>query len=225
MPDYSKSKIYKIVCNITGETYYGSTVQSVAERVGKHRDTFKLWKNGKGGHTKSYDIIERGDYDYSLVENYPCDSKEQLHSRERYWIENFECVNKCIPGRTKKEYREDNKEKIAEQNKEYKEANKEKIAEQNKEYKEANKEKIAEQNKEYREVNKEKIAEQNKEYYEQNKERIAEQNKEYREQNKEKIEEKAKVKIVCCCGSEVRKDSMHRHLKTKKHLAWVESHQ
>jgi hypothetical protein len=187
MPDYSKSKIYKIYCNITGETYYGSTVQPLHKRVGAHKANFDRWKNGKTNYVKSYDIIERGDYDYSLVENYPCDSKEQLHSRERYWIENFECVNKCIPGRTKKEYRDVNKEKIAEQNKEYREQNKGKI-------------------KEYREQNKEKI-------------------KEYREQNKEKIEERRKQKIVCECGSEVRKDSMHRHLKTKKHIAWVESHQ
>ena len=91
----------------------------------------------------------------------------------------------------KKEYQEQNKEKIKEKKKEYYEQNKEKIKEKNKEYYEQNKEKI----KEYQEQNKEKI----KEYYEQNKEKIKEyreQNKEkikeYREQNKEKIKEKKK---------------------------------
>jgi len=176
MPDYSKSKIYKIVCNITGETYYGSTCQSLAKRVGSHRDNFKRWKNGKYTYVKSYDIIERGDYDYSLVEECSCDNKEQLHARERYYIENNECVNKNIPSRTRKEYREQNKEKI-------------------------------------------------KEYYEDNKEHISERKKEWYQANKEKIEGSRKQKIVCECGSEVTKTNLSRHLKSKKHIAWVESHQ
>ena len=201
MPDYSKSKIYKIFCNLTGETYYGSTVQPLYKRVSEHKGDFKRWKNGKFTYVKSFDIIERGDYTYSLVEHFPCDSKEELHARERYWIENNECVNKYIPGRTKEEYREQNKEKM-------------------KEYREQNKEHIREYEKEYREQNKEHIREQKKEYYEQNKEKI----KEYREQNKEKInEDRRKQKIVCECGSEVRKDNLARHKKTKKHLDGVES--
>lgn len=52
--------------------------------------------------------------------------------------------------------------------KEYYENNKEKILKQKKEYYENNKEKILEQQKEYRENNKEKINKQQKEYYENN---------------------------------------------------------
>ena len=133
MQDYSKSKIYKIFCNLTGETYYGSTCNTLTKRVSSHKADFNFWKNGKRGYVKSYDIIERGDYDYSLVEECPCENKEQLHARERYWIENNDCVNKCIPGRTNKEWREANKEHIAEQKKEYRDANKEKIAENKRE--------------------------------------------------------------------------------------------
>ena len=182
MPDYSKSKIYKIVCNITSETYYGSTCQSLAKRLGHHRSDFNRWKNGEGRYVKSFDIIERGDYDYSLVQNYPCDSKEELHARERYYIENFDCVNKVIPGRTEKEYREVNKELKSEYLKEYREVNKEKIREQKKEYREANKERLLKKHREYGEV-----------------------------------------KVVCGCGSEITKNNLSRHRKSKKHLAWVES--
>ena len=53
-------------------------------------------------------------------------------------------LNKYIPARTLKEYREDNKEKIAEKIKKYYEDNKEKIKEQKKEYYENNKEKLYE---------------------------------------------------------------------------------
>ena len=92
--------------------------------------------------------------------------------------------NKC-----RKQYREVNKDKIAERNKQYYEANKEKIAECNKQYREANKEKIAERHKQWCEVNKGKIAEHQKRYYEANREKIIEQQKQYREDNKDKIAE------------------------------------
>ena len=34
MPDYKDSKNYKITCNITGLTYYGSTTQRISKRMG-----------------------------------------------------------------------------------------------------------------------------------------------------------------------------------------------
>ena len=52
-----------------------------------------------------------------------------------------------------KEYRKNNKEKIAEKAKEYYENNKDKLAEKGKEYRENNKEQFAEYNKEYRREN------------------------------------------------------------------------
>ena len=58
-----------------------------------------------------------------------------------------------------------------------------------KEYYENNKDQIKEQQKKWRENNKEKILERQKEYYENNKEKILEKMKEYYENNKEKIKE------------------------------------
>ncbi len=52
------------------------------------------------------------DYSYCVVEEVEYENKWELHNRERYYIENFECVNKNIPTRTRKEYDQDNKEKI-----------------------------------------------------------------------------------------------------------------
>jgi len=40
----------------------------------------------------------------TLVEKYRCETKDELHARERYYIENNKCVNKVIPTRTTKEY-------------------------------------------------------------------------------------------------------------------------
>ena len=70
--------------------------------------------------------------------------------------------------RCDKQYREENKEQIAEYNKQYYEENKEKLADYNKKYREENKEYYAEYYKQYREENKEKLAEYNKKYREDN---------------------------------------------------------
>jgi len=129
MPNYQLGKIYKIVDNTNNNIYVGSTTEpSLARRLAGHVRNYKKWKNGKYCFTTSFKIIENDNYDIVLIENCPCDTKDELHKRERYYIENLECVNKIIVGRKNKEYYEANKEK----RKEYLEANKKKINEQKK---------------------------------------------------------------------------------------------
>ena len=65
-----------------------------------------------------------------------------------------------------KQYRKDNKEKLAEYRKQYWKNNKEKIAEQRRQYGKDNREKIAERSKQYYKDNKEKILERRKQYKE-----------------------------------------------------------
>jgi hypothetical protein len=91
----------------------------------------------------SYKIIEGDNYNIILVENFNCENKEQLRARERYYIENNECINKNIPSRTIKEYKEANKEKINKQSKDYYNINNDKIKNHQKEFYDANKEKIS----------------------------------------------------------------------------------
>jgi hypothetical protein len=113
MPNYANSKIYKI----TGGdlTYIGSTTApTLATRLAQHRKSYKLWKEGNGRLVTSFQLIETGDYQITLVESCPCNSRDELTARERYWIENTVCVNKYIPGRTMKEYQEANRDKINE---------------------------------------------------------------------------------------------------------------
>ena len=118
---YQNGKIYKIVCNETGEVYYGSTIQKLITRMNKHKNKKK--------YCRSKQIINRGNYYYELVENYSCNNRKELETREKWYIENNECINKNIPLRTRKEYRQDNKEKIKEYSKQYRESNIEKIKE------------------------------------------------------------------------------------------------
>lgn len=60
--------------------------------------------------------------------------------------------------------------------------------------------------------------EKHKEYRENNKDKIKEQTKIYRENNKDEIN---KI-IVCECGNNYQKKNKYRHLKTKKHLSYLE---
>lgn len=134
------AKIYKIYDNTNGNVYYGSTIQPLSNRLASHRKDYKRYLEGKTNYITSMEIIKNGNYCISLVEKFEYENKEELSTKERYYIENNECVNKVIPGRTIKEWGQDNKEKIAERQKQYREDNKEYF----KQYYEANKEKINE---------------------------------------------------------------------------------
>ena len=79
----------------------------------------------------------------------------------------------------KKEYSENNKDKIKKGKKKYRENNKDKIKEYVKKYRENNKDKIKEYDKEYKQNNKDKTKEYNEEYRQNNKGKTKEYNKEY----------------------------------------------
>ena len=150
--NYSRGKIYKICCNKTGKIYIGSTTEPIlARRLSGHVSQFKLWKNGKKCSITSFQILEGNDYYIELLENVCCNSKDELLIKERFYIKNTECINK---NKNLNMTEEDQKQ----QKKEYYENNKDKIKEWNKEY-----------NKEYRENNKDKIKEYRKKYYKNNK--------------------------------------------------------
>ena len=138
-PRYQRGKIYKIVCNITGIRYYGSTIKTLNARLNKHEKDYKQWLKGKRkSYCKSYDIIAKGDYEIKLIRLYPCNNRSELDRKEGRYILKNKCINKNVAGRTNKEYRQQNKEKI----KEYNQKNKETIKEKGKEYYQQNKETI-----------------------------------------------------------------------------------
>ena len=189
MPDYKEGKIYKIKCNETGEQYFGSTTGSLRVRLNCHKSKTKSKKQ-----CMSRQIINRGNFQIELVENYSCETKHELHKRERFYIDNNECVNRIIPTRTQKEYRELHKEKLKELNRTWeKEHRQERNTWQNNLYK---------TNEDYREKTKVRASE-------------------YYEQNKKKILERMLVRYVCCCGLEGSVSNKLRHEKTKRHQDFI----
>ena len=110
---YKNGKIYKIVDNTNDNVYIGSTIKKyLSARLSEHRCEYGRFLKGKKGICKSGEIIKNGDYDIILIENYSCNSKKELETRERTHIENNNCINKVIPGRTNKEYIRDNKDRL-----------------------------------------------------------------------------------------------------------------
>ena len=148
MVNYNESKIYKIISNCGDLIYVGSTTKKyLSSRLAEHKNDYIKYKKGSKNKTTSFQLFDAylpENCEIILIENVNCDSKNELHARERYHIESLNCVNKCIPNRTGKEYKTDNKEKISEQKKEWYQDNIEQISEQQKAYYQDNKEKINE---------------------------------------------------------------------------------
>jgi hypothetical protein len=80
------------------------------------------------------------------METVEYEDKKYLQERERWFIENNECINKYIPLRSVGEYRNSHKE----QSQEYRDKHKEERKEKDKLYRELNKDKINEYRKKNR---------------------------------------------------------------------------
>jgi len=192
MPDYSKGKVYVLRSHSTDKVYIGSTIETLSSRMSKHRYGFKH-NNG----VTSSEILKYNDCYIELICDYPCDRKEQLEKKEGEIIRQYKdkCVNRCIAGRSVKEWIEDNKEEHREQMKQY------------------------------RENNKEILTENKKLWYNNNKERILDKRKQRYNDNKEQIaqKEKNKPKYTCECGSIMTSNHKSRHIKTTKHINFINS--
>jgi hypothetical protein len=129
---YVNGLIYRIICNDTNEQYYGSTIQTLAQRLSGHVASYKKWSKDGGKKLSSCPIIERNNYKIILVEAFPCNNKMELERQERTHIEQNLCLNRIIPQRTTKEYYKDNVEKLKEYGLKYKQENKAIITEQKK---------------------------------------------------------------------------------------------
>ena len=129
MPDYQKGKIYTIRCRKDPSLIYvGSTTQKLCDRMTTHR-------NIKHGCSFYSQVEDWNDWYIELYEDFPCERREQLVKREGEVTREIGTLNKNIAGRTRQEYRIEEREKI----KEYDERTKEHKKEYSKYYREQNK--------------------------------------------------------------------------------------
>lgn len=86
---YKRSKIIKVQCNQTKDVFF------VATRNSNFRCSVKT--RASNCKTFMYDplreILNRGDWECILVEEYPCKSALQLKLRLNEYVEKNECVN------------------------------------------------------------------------------------------------------------------------------------
>jgi hypothetical protein len=138
MTDISKVNIYKIYSDDDDELIYvGSTRKLLKKRLLEHRNTYTAYKNEKYQYVTSFDLFDKYGFENCKIELLEqCD--ENLRSeREGYYIKMFDCVNKVIPDRTRKEYTDDyyhnNRDKLKQQSNKYYQVNKQKINEDRRE--------------------------------------------------------------------------------------------
>ena len=118
------------------------------------------------------------------IEEYKCDTPQQAHIREQYWIENIE--EGKLNSRNAFISAEDRLAQAAEQQKEYYYKNRDQMAKKYEEYYFKNRDQIQEQKKEYYFKNRDQIAEQRKDFYVKNRDQIVEQRKDFYVKNRDK---------------------------------------
>jgi len=108
--NYKRSKIYAIRSHQTDKIYIGSTTSSLAKRFHNHKEDYKSYISGIKKYITSFELLQYEDVYIELLEEYPCENKMVLHRREGELIRSNNCVNKFIAGRTKQEYRDENRD-------------------------------------------------------------------------------------------------------------------
>ena len=232
--DYTNGKIYKIYSpSHPNQIYIGSTVQKLNKRFYCHK--YRLDYSSKIIISKYDDCI------IELIENYPCDDRNKLRNREKYYINKFIdiCVNKHIPNQTLEEYKTKNKDKLKIKRKMYRDKNKEKFKTYKIKYKNTlnGKNKIKLYSKKYYKYNKEKIKIYGNSikkcecginirinYYSNHlKSKKHKINMIYKNFINYDLQQKLlsefihKTHIICFCGSKYNRNKKNRHLNSKKH--------
>ena len=230
--DYSKTHFYKIVCKDTDITdcYIGHTTD-FSKRKSQHK-RMTTNENDRHYNIHLYQFIrENGgwdNWDMINIETRNCKDSLEAKTVEREFTETLKAtLNKVKPIETqeektvrKKQWAEDNAERVKENNRKYYLEHKEEHNAYGKQYREDHREEIKEWKKKHYEENKDEILARQKENYENNKEIKLERNRIYRENNKEKIKAQACQVINCECGNTYTQQNKNRHLKSQKHQAY-----
>ena len=147
--NYKKVIIYKLVCNdlLITDLYVGHTTD-FTNRKKSHKGC-SLNANYTGYNCKVYKMIrEKGGWNnWSMIEieKYPCNDDNEARSRERYWYEvlnaNLNMISPTLDVEKRKNYYENNKNKINDKQKEYYKKNKNEINDRHKDYYIRNKDK------------------------------------------------------------------------------------
>ena len=150
--NFENAKIYALSSPHTNLLYIGSTCLPLPIRLRNHYELYKQFLKGNNNNKcTAFKLFELGNVNIETIED--CSEiccKKSLLKRERFWIENNNCVNKNIPSRTQKESSKAHYDSHKEEKKQYYIDNREKRLQYAKDYINANKDKYNEYQRQYR---------------------------------------------------------------------------
>jgi predicted GIY-YIG superfamily endonuclease len=191
---YQRGKIYSMTGD-DGHYYIGSTTQTLIIRFNQHKELSKTHD------TRIYEYCKRVGWKnitIELLEDYPCDSSEELHEREEYHLAPVRddplCLNTNRAHLTAeerkmigKQYYEENREQITCYQAWYSEEHPDRIAACQASYKASHRKELAEKQRAYAKEHTEELSIKKKEYNTSHKEELKAYFKKYAEENKEAV--------------------------------------
>jgi predicted GIY-YIG superfamily endonuclease len=166
---YETGKIYRLQCS-DGNYYFGSTVRTLASRLSSHKHASK---NATTSNTYNHiNAIGWDNVTITLVELFPCETKQQLLQREMLFISEHKNDILCLNTRNP----------IADNSPEAKQLHKDKC----KEYYAEHRDELLQKRRDYQIENREKRTDYNTEYRKQHSEKLKDYNKQYAIDNRER---------------------------------------
>lgn len=202
----TRSIVYKIVSTKGDMCYVGSTTKTLRERFDHHKNDYRTDK----AKCMSRELFDMYGVDTCIIvpiREFDDIDPEVLRVHEALWVLKLRpnSVNVCLPFgeqkikwlrvQYKKQWQEEHKEEITERRKQRYEEHKEEI--------------LARQ------------SERSKLWRERHRDELLKREKLYREQHRDELRERARERVQCGCGSIVRRDSLTKHRRTKKHQDWL----
>ena len=148
-------RFYKITSELGNMIYTGSTKKTIDERFETHEGLYKIWKKGETNKTMSFDLFDKYGIEHCKItelSNQICNKQQRNETEAGYILQfrqdiNYTCTNKVLPGRTGKQYRDENKDKMKEYQSHYQVANAQKMKEYQSQYRDDRRQEINERNK------------------------------------------------------------------------------
>lgn len=179
MSVYANSIIFKVesLVDPSMSPYISSTIQPLKNVECMLKGTYNYHINNPSDNRNLayFPLFEKGDVKITELEKFPCNSRKELNTREKFYVQSIECCNKKMKGRTPSERYMQNQKENQEKGVQFYHANKEHILKQKKQFYINNKSYF----KNYYRLNKKKI----KAYYEKNRDKY----KVYAQRFKEKV--------------------------------------
>ena len=197
--DYSKCRVYKLVCDGSEDFYVGSTCNKLSKRLADHRFATRQPRYQQRNVYKWMNEMGADNIQIILVSEHPdCASFEQQRMFEREVVDRLKpSLNSIRPYQTQDERRQQcrkydsaHREERREYDRRYNEAHREERREYDRRYNEAHREEISEKRRRHREAHSEECREKDRAYYEAHHEECLEKARRFREANRDKINER-----------------------------------